>query len=1029
MHIKSFVLIFLILLVGGELKAQLVLGSQVDYEYLDSFKYEVRLIVYTDCRDSSFQLDSNSTFKISTSGVNGTNLSPTLVQIKNISNYHDTISSCASSDTLFGVEEYTFLDTVDFNSTYSSIKNSTHIYFLFATNKRAIGDAISVSGTTRNSLNYALLKLQSNFQSRKFASSPLFIQNKYVPFYTNHLSKINNGRDSVEYSYGNLLESWGQSITINPGNPGYPPIPVYYPGSLTPPYQNPNSNPPIGLYFDKETSEFIGTPNTNGLYDYVIEAEVWGYNSVGQRIVAGEMRRDVMMKIKTGSDNNPAIIDGPYYYTVCEGNEICFHLTTSDAVFVPPPPAATPAPDTVEVTWDGALAHQGAVFSIFDSTSRVQTGLFCWMTPENSSSDVPYAFSVIAKDNHSISNSVSKRTFRIRVKQTARTLTRSFEAKSCGDFQGIKTQIDVDTSFEGTPSVRLEILDTNLTIIDSTTKLYFNSTGTFLSFQQNDFIVGDTSGKYVIQTTMKNLPQNCPTRYYDTIVLTARPTEDGFWPTETVFCDVDQDTLKLEGTWGSFIWNTGDTTSYLEVSTEGYYSVLATDTCGNQLKFFTYVLIETSPYDNIQDTFMCIGDSVLLTYVDANPFNISWSDNSTNQSFVARDTGTYFYEVSKKCGVLNGSFTIFDNAPSSKLFADSTICDEITYSYLHLNKGQNQVYWQNDTLLSDSIYVSYMNEVITLTTSNECGSDTISLELKPIIRPSISIPDTLQFCLGDSLAIVAQGNHPDNWLWSNGSTDSSIRVYLPGNYWVTNAVFCGSSSDSVVVTMDSIPSAQLMSDTVLCDGDSLELRSLTNSESASILWNTGSVDSNLMVHKAGIYILTLTNICGSSVDSVLIDSLGIPEVFLGSDSIIELPFSITLDAGDAEDYLWSTGETSSSILVSDSGCYWVEVSNSCGSTSDTICFSDTFSPINVPHLMRLGIVVYPNPSYGSITIESKNTIINQVKIYNVLGEEVFNETFHLKSIDMDVTQLINGTYFVQLNLGNEQVWTKVVVKH
>ncbi len=62
-----------------------------------------------------------------------------------------------------------------------------------------------------------------------------------------------------------------------------------------------------------------------------------------------------------------------------------------------------------------------------------------------------------------------------------------------------------------------------------------------------------------------------------------------------------------------------------------------------------------------------------------------------------------------------------------------------------------------------------------------------------------------------------------------------------------------------------------------------------------------------------------------------------PVVFLGNDTTILQGQALLLDAGNpGSDYLWSTGETTRTILVSSTGTYSVNVSNFCGSDSDTI---------------------------------------------------------------------------------------------
>jgi hypothetical protein len=62
-----------------------------------------------------------------------------------------------------------------------------------------------------------------------------------------------------------------------------------------------------------------------------------------------------------------------------------------------------------------------------------------------------------------------------------------------------------------------------------------------------------------------------------------------------------------------------------------------------------------------------------------------------------------------------------------------------------------------------------------------------------------------------------------------------------------------------------------------------------------------------------------------------------PDVFLGNDTILQIGQTITLDAGNpGSAYLWSTGATTQTLLVTVTGTYSVVVTNACGSDTDEI---------------------------------------------------------------------------------------------
>jgi hypothetical protein len=81
------------------------------------------------------------------------------------------------------------------------------------------------------------------------------------------------------------------------------------------------------------------------------------------------------------------------------------------------------------------------------------------------------------------------------------------------------------------------------------------------------------------------------------------------------------------------------------------------------------------------------------------------------------------------------------------------------------------------------------------------------------------------------------------------------------------------------------------------------------------------------------------NPCGTSNPQTLaVTAAGtVPYVFLGNDTTIMPNQTLLLDAGNPGcEYLWSTGATTQTIVVSISGIYSVTVTNNCGSDEDAI---------------------------------------------------------------------------------------------
>ncbi|MDA3893547.1 MAG: PKD domain-containing protein, partial [Salinivirgaceae bacterium] len=128
-------------------------------------------------------------------------------------------------------------------------------------------------------------------------------------------------------------------------------------------------------------------------------------------------------------------------------------------------------------------------------------------------------------------------------------------------------------------------------------------------------------------------------------------------------------------------------------------------------------------------------------------------------------------------------------------------------------------------------------------------------------------------------------------------------------------------------------------------------------------WSTGVKDTSILeVSAAGYYGITVTDVNGAlAIDSVEVIVHEVPSIDLGAD--ISQSEDVELDAGAGfASYLWSTNEEGQNITVTESGEYWVSVTNNFGCSSvDTISVTIT-TGIN-GNLIN-DIAVFPNPNNG-----------------------------------------------------------------
>jgi len=178
-------------------------------------------------------------------------------------------------------------------------------------------------------------------------------------------------------------------------------------------------------------------------------------------------------------------------------------------------------------------------------------------------------------------------------------------------------------------------------------------------------------------------------------------------------------------------------------------------------------------------------------------------------------------------------------------------------------------------------------------------------------------------------------------IWSNGQTTQSITVSDSGTYSVSvnNGTCASATSVATTVTVNALPATPTISTsgaTTFCDGESV---TLTSSAATGNIWSNGQTTQSITVSNSGTYSVSVNNgTCGSATSAattVTVNPLpGTPTISASGVTTFCDGGSVTLTSSAATGNIWSNGQTTQSITVSDSGAYSVSVNNgTCTSAS------------------------------------------------------------------------------------------------
>ncbi len=376
------------------------------------------------------------------------------------------------------------------------------------------------------------------------------------------------------------------------------------------------------------------------------------------------------------------------------------------------------------------------------------------------------------------------------------------------------------------------------------------------------------------------------------------------------------------GVFTSYKWNNNSTLKTLTTSTAGNYWVQVTDANGCKNSDTAVLKVNPSPVVVVADQIICQGQSATF---DPGIFaSYQWNDNSTLQTFTTSTAGNYSVQVTDANGCKNTDAAALTVNPLPVVsITDQTICGGQSVTF---DPGVFTSYlWNDSTTLQKLIATTTGNYWVEVTDANGCKKrDTAAITANPL---PVVVIDNQAICQGKSATFDA-GNAAIGFTykWNDNSTLKTLNTSTAGDYWVevTDVKGC-KNSDTANLKVNPLPTV-VVADQAICQGQSATFDAGTF---ASYLWNDNSTLQTLTTSTAGNYSVqvTDTNGCVNS-DAAALTINPSPIVKLGNDTLICEGATVLLSSNVVgKNYLWNTNETTSSINVSVSGTYSIDVTN------------------------------------------------------------------------------------------------------
>jgi gliding motility-associated-like protein len=408
-------------------------------------------------------------------------------------------------------------------------------------------------------------------------------------------------------------------------------------------------------------------------------------------------------------------------------------------------------------------------------------------------------------------------------------------------------------------------------------------TFTFTATDAADHI---TFGNFELDATTTVQGGNTAYYFIDDIVLTPIGNVPSITGINSI-CQGDSTTLSAVNV-SSYSWSESSNPSLI-ISTDSSITVSPTELT----TYFLYtqedtlsiqVTVNEIPFVDLgADTTLCEGDSYELSSMIPAATYV-WQDNSSDTTFMATQTGTYWLSVEvNNCLAADTIQLLFEEPPNPNLGVDTSFCQG---EVLLLNASTpNASYAWQDNSQNSNLSITQTGVYWVAVDLNGCvKADTITVTV--IELPIIDLGADTILCAGDTLLIDASLANA-SYYWQDSSTVSSISVSETGNYWVSVEVNNCSASDSVYITFQDLPVVNLGEDTTLCESQTLSLGQ-TNIN-ATYLWQDNSTNSIFKVGEPGIYWVIVTQESCSASDTIIVSddncmvSLELPNAFSPND--------------------------------------------------------------------------------------------------------------------------------------------------
>jgi len=388
------------------------------------------------------------------------------------------------------------------------------------------------------------------------------------------------------------------------------------------------------------------------------------------------------------------------------------------------------------------------------------------------------------------------------------------------------------------------IVGTEDTICQGANAQLFASGGTSYLWSTGDTASNITVSPTTITTYYVTVSDNmCSQTDSVTIYVSDLPIVDA--GQDQTICINDSVTLIATGNGTTYFWNTGDSTASITVhpTTTTTYTVTVTNDNGCTASDNVTITVISAVNVTISgDNDICMGDNTTLTASGAT--NYQWNTGQTDSSILVSPISDSTFTVTGSIGSCSDTATItvsVHSVPVAYAGTDTTICSGNTVT-LSASGGDSYA-WSNGNNNSSQQVAPQATTTYFVTVSNVYNcTDTDDVTVTVNQTPVANAGSNQTICYGETTPLSASGG--TTYQWSADATLSNVNIANPTasplattTYFVTVSNGNCYDTDSITVSVQSLPQVDAGQDTTIYQGEPLQLWATTNAGVSTYLWS------------------------------------------------------------------------------------------------------------------------------------------------------------------------------------------------